>query len=345
LRENSGHIDRELKNFFPKKTSRARLNQFLGKAEYSYDEKTIIREVSFPIWDFLSRGGKRWRPYLMLLSCRAVGGNPEKLKKFSVFPELIHNGTIMVDDVEDDSPMRRGKPSTHRAFGIDTAINDGNLLYFLPLELLYNNSLRLPEKKLISIYNLYAQEMLRLSFGQALDIHWRKSKLAVSEKEYLQMCVYKTGTLARLSAKLGAILGGASASQADALGRFAASLGVAFQIQDDILNLKPGKGWGKKLGEDITEGKRTLLVIHTLKNSGRKPAKRLEKILSMHTSDRKKIREAISIIESSGSIDYASKFARKIVECSWKKLSPKLKKSDAKQKLKEFADFAVNRKI
>ncbi|NIV44480.1 MAG: polyprenyl synthetase family protein, partial [Gammaproteobacteria bacterium] len=95
--------------------------------------------IAQPMWDFLERGGKRWRPALFLLVIEALGEDSEKFLDFAIIPEVIHNGTIMVDDVEDDSTFRRGKPCTHRIFGIDIAVNTGNAMYFLPLLTLIKN--------------------------------------------------------------------------------------------------------------------------------------------------------------------------------------------------------------
>ena len=143
---------------------------------------------------------------MLLLCCEAVGGSRKKALPYTVLPELAHNGTIIVDDVEDSSPLRRGKPTLHLLYGMDVAVNAGNLLYFLPLALLFNKKQKLPEKTIVKLYNVFAEEMLRLSFGQATDIYWHHGKKSkITENQYLQMCVFKTGSLARMAAKSGAI--------------------------------------------------------------------------------------------------------------------------------------------
>lgn len=341
-------IDKEISIFLPKKLNKSWIDFVASKPEYSYGLKTAEESITKPVHEFLSRGGKRWRPALMLLSCDAVGGKSSSIKEFSVLPELIHSGTLLVDDVEDNSLLRRGKPALHTIYGIDIAVNAGNMLYFLPLKVIekFLKGKKIPEKKALAIYKAYSEELIRLSLGQAMDIYWHKGNAkTISEAQYLQMCVYKTGSLAKFSAKLGAILGNASEKQTELLGNFAASIGVAFQIQDDILNIRPSGKWGKELGDDISEGKRTLLVIYALKHTSKEKAKRLIQILNMHTKNASSVKEAISIIAETGAIEYAKAKAESILKSSWKKLDPALKESKAKGMLRAFADYLVERRI
>jgi geranylgeranyl pyrophosphate synthase len=190
--------------------------------------------------------------------------------------------------------------------------------------------------------------MVRIHYGQGTDIAWHNGLADadnVSEDEYLQMCAYKTGVLSRLAARLAVILSDGSVQLEEKLGRFSESIGVAFQIQDDILNIAPTKGWGKEVGDDINEGKRTLLVIHTLKKASPADRKRLIEILGMHTKDRKLIDEAIVIIKKCGSVEYSKEFARGMVRKAWADVEPLLQKNPAKEKLRAFADFMVDREI
>ncbi|MEM4662417.1 MAG: polyprenyl synthetase family protein [Candidatus Diapherotrites archaeon] len=346
ISEKKKAIDKELENVFPK-SAKFWVKRALGEPKYCYDTKTIQEGLTDQVWEFLNRGGKRWRPALMISACKALNGPEELAVKFAPLIEFVHEGTLLVDDVEDNADLRRGKPAMHKIYGIDCAVNTGNAMYFIPLEILYNNKYNLPEKKIIKIYNIYAQEMLRLSVGQAMDIWWHKGKSKViSESAYLQMCAYKTGVLARFAAKLGAVLANAKKTQIEALGNFGEALGVAFQIQDDILNIAPkSTDWGKEIGEDISEGKRTLLVIKAFQNLPKKEAEELEQILNLHTKDKDKILRAIALIKKSGAIYYSINKARTIVKKAWAKIDKKIPNNDGKQELKAFADFAINRDI
>jgi geranylgeranyl diphosphate synthase, type I len=343
LEKTRKEVDAELESFFPKKASVQWASKTLGKSDYGFDELAVQNAVFNPVWDFLERGGKRWRPALMLLACESVGGKKADALKFSIIPELLHNGTIMVDDVEDNSLLRRGKKATHLIYGVDVAVNAGNLMYYLPMALVYNSGLAAEKKA--GIYDSYSREMLRLSFGQAMDIQWHHGCDDVSENQYLEMCSYKTGSLARFSVVLGGILGGASENQLAALSKFATSIGIAFQIQDDILNIKPPEGWGKEVGDDIKEGKRTLIVIHAFSVLSAEKKVRLIEILNSENASDADVAEAICVLSESGSIDYASRFAKKIVLESWKRLEELINDSDAKNMLRAFADYVVQRKI
>ena len=348
LLEKKPAIDKKIEEWVPKKYNKESLEKTLGPPTYEYDENACNKAIADPVWDLLGRGGKRWRPISMLLIIEALGKNPEDFLDFVVIPECVHNGTLMIDDIEDNSDLRRGEPCTHKKFGIDIAVNAGNTLYYLPLLVLIKNKNKLNDKTLRKLYETYVQEMINLSFGQGMDIAWHNGLAdadKLTEKEYMQMCAFKTGTLARMSAKIGAILGGASDEDAKKIGKFAETIGIAFQIQDDILNIKPSEKWGKEIGDDINEGKRTLMVIHTLKVGKEEDKKRLIEILDKHTKDQEEIREAIRIMEKYDSINYAKEFARNLVKNAWKDVAEILPESDAKSKLKAFAEFLVERDI
>lgn len=344
LKANAQEIDKIIEKYIPKHYDEVMLEFTLGKPRFSYDKEIVNKTISEPIWELLLRGGKRWRPTLMLLICEALGGDVRLAKEFVVLPEIIHNGTLIVDDVEDNSDIRRGKPSIHNIYGIDVAINAGNAMYYLPLLSVMKSNL--PSNTKIKIYELYIQEMINLSFGQAMDIGWHNwLKDNVTEEQYLQMCLFKTGCLSRFSAKLGAILANASEKETEIVGRFAESIGIAFQIQDDILNIAPSQKWGKEKGEDITEGKMSLLVIYALNHLDEKRRERLKEILKKHTRNRKEIEEAIDIIISSGAIEYAKVIAKTLVEDGIKELDKILPESRAKILLKKLAEFFTKRDI
>ncbi len=344
LKSAAPEIDAEIDRFLPRTFSKGWYLRYFGKPDFSLDTEAVQKSISGPIWDFLSRGGKRWRPALMLLACEAVGGKKKDALQFTPIPELAHSGSVIVDDVEDNSALRRGKPSLHITYGVDIAVNAGNSVYFLPLLILLKKSRLSPEAK-VMVYELYVSEMAKLSIGQGMDIFWHHGDKTVMENEYLQMCSLKTGSLARLAVGLGGILGGGSVKQVAALKDFATSIGIGFQIQDDILNLNPMEGWGKETGDDIKEGKRTLMVIHAFSVLPEKEKERLKWILDSRINSELEVKEAIETLERSGSIDYAKEVAVELVSRSWEKLDSVLPKSKAKVLLRQFADYMVERKI
>ncbi len=347
FREKKDAIDSAIRRVSPERYGKAYAERAFGMPRFGYDLEGLNKSLAEPIWDLLNRGGKRWRPALFLLITELLGADTKKLEDFAAIPELIHNGTLMIDDVEDMGELRRGRPCTHKLFGQDVAINTGNFMYYIPLLTLMEKGDIFDDKTLIRAYEAYAQEMIRISAGQALDIWWHKGKAGnVTEEQYLQMCAYKTGTLARLSARLAAILSGGSGETEASLGRLAESLGVAFQIQDDLLSASTGEFTkGKGYGDDITEGKRSLPVIHCLNNAPEDQRRELLEILSRHTREPKLISRALEILEWSGSLDYARKLARNLLEEAWSKAKPGLPDNPARKTLESFLRFAIERKI
>lgn len=319
--------------------------EICGQPHYAYDIESATKSIADPIWDILDRGGKRWRPVLLLLIAEALGSSSTEVTDLVALCEVIHNGTLVVDDIEDDSKVRRGKPCVHLTFGVDVAINAGNAMYYLPTVIFRQLRGRVPADLLLDAYEAYCREMINLHFGQGFDIWWHNGKKRPTVEEYLQMCAYKTGTLARLSARLSALFARGTPQQVEALSKFAESIGVGFQVQDDILNLvgaRLAKTKGQ-YGEDIHEGKRTLMVLHCLDTAPAEDAKRLEEILNQHPTDQAIIDEAIAIIEKHGSIEYARSRARELVSEAWKQVQQVLPPSSAKEKLQAFAEFLVER--
>ncbi len=348
LKKEKEIVDELIKKYLPEKIDNNYIEWLVGKASYKHTSEILQKVLSEPIWEFLNRGGKRWRPALFFLFTEALGGDKEKVKDFAIILELLHNGSIIVDDIEDNSDIRRGKPALHKIHGVDVAINAGNFLYFLPLIAAVKKSDDFSEKTLLRLLKACIEEMIKIHLGQGADIGWHKGLVDVreiDEKQYLQMCAYKTGVLSRLAARLAVILTGGSTEMEEKLGKLGESIGVLFQIQDDILNIKPSKHWGKDFGDDITEGKITLMVIHTLKNAKKEDAERLIEILRMHTKEQKLIQEAVEIMNKYRSMDYAKQFARNMLNDVWQSVEPMLPDSEAKTKLKQFIEFVIERDI
>lgn len=339
-------IDARIEKYIARSASKDYAESIGGKASFSHDLGAIENAILKPIWDLLDRGGKRWRPALFLFVVEALGKNPNDYLDFAVIPEVVHNGTLMVDDIEDSAELRRGKPCTHKTFGEDIAINAGNAMYYLPLNALAEHK-EIDNAILACAYRIYAEEMINLSIGQAMDIWWHRGNTeGLNEDKYLQMCAYKTGTIARMAARMAAVFADGTKEQGNALGTLAERIGVGFQIQDDVLDitLKDRKAFGKSFGNDIKEGKRTLMVVHAMQNAPKADANRLEEILNMHTSDKKLAEEAITILEKTGSIKYAKKQAKELVEKAWNDAEAVLPESAGKEKIHALVEFLLERK-
>ena len=232
----------------------------LPPAHYSF--------LTTPGRDLLLRGGKRWRPLLMMLVCEALGGADAALP-LAPLVEFCHNASLIHDDIEDNSVERRGLPAVHITYGVDTAINSGCFLYFLPLACIDSWAVSLPDanqSRRADVYALWAGYIRKLHLGQAIDIHWHRNFGEIpSIDEYHAMCALKTGCLARFAAELGATIAAAEAITVQRLGDAAEKLGVGFQILDDVKNVTTGLP-GKKKGDDIVEGKKSLPVLLFLRD-------------------------------------------------------------------------------
>ena len=296
------------------------------------------------IWDLLERGGKRFRPVMCMLSCEAVGGDSKKLLPIAASIEMFHNFTLSHDDIEDDSEMRRGKPCLHKIYGIPLAVNAGDGLFAMVWET--SLMLEMSPKKIFESQKILSDTFRRVLEGQGIEIEWyRKNTFDVTEEDYLNMVAGKTGALIAASCEVGAFLGGGKKRQRRILREFGNAVGIAFQIQDDILNIvgKEEK-YGKEIGGDISEGKRTLLVIHALSKASLEEKKKLISILSERTKDQSKVKEAIELLKKHNSPEYARKRAEGIVKKAKKGLE-KLPQTEAREKLLQLADFFINREF
>jgi geranylgeranyl pyrophosphate synthase len=350
LEETAPLVNKAIEKYIPRQFAKNSILFQVTPPAYSYNLGTIDKAIADPTWDILDRGGKRWRPALFLLICEALGKKENYCIDFAAIPEVIHNGTLVIDDIEDSSELRRGKPCVHKLYGLDISVNVGNAMYYMPLLALMTKEVQLSAEVLCGVYEVYVQEMINLSMGQAMDIAWHRGLANadnVDEADYLQMCAYKTGTLARMAAKMAAVISSADSALVDKLGRFAESIGVAFQMQDDILDLT-GQEFAKKkggVGQDITEGKRTLMVIYTLKNANETDKKRLIEILNLHTSDQTLRDEAIALMQKYHAIEHTAQTAEKIMVDSWNEVNCLLPTPEAKEKLKAFSEFLIKRNM
>ncbi|MDR0556534.1 MAG: polyprenyl synthetase family protein [Treponema sp.] len=268
LAEKISSIEAVLYDLLPASADNRWINAVFSHLEVS---PAAARPLIEPAYDLVRRGGKRWRPLLALLVCGALDGSERDCLPLTPLLELSHNASLVHDDIEDHSDIRRGEPAVHIKYGEDIGINSGSFLYFLPLCCIDAWNAGVEQKN--RMYRLWAEHMRRLHLGQAMDITWHRDFDAIPDAgEYRAMCGLKTGSLARLAAMIGVLaasiasprLHQAGAGKTDeaigSLGAAAEKLGVGFQILDDVKNLVTGNP-GKKRGDDIVEGKKSLPVI------------------------------------------------------------------------------------
>ena len=326
-------INRNLQKYIPRIATRKSITFIHGETpRFSSNPEAFTKMVSQPAWNLLDRGGKRARAVFFLLLVDALGGSTKELSEFALIPEVMHNASLIIDDIEDDSKTRRNAPCVHKQFGIDVAINAAAIMAGLSgLTLLRTTSgklKKLGEGALLAAYEANAQAGINIGIGQAMDIYLRgivvEDPARVREADYLQSCAYRTGALLKLAAQLSAILAGRQELSKE-LGHFGEIMGTCFQIRDDILNLKGFTGGNAQdAGSDIREGNVTLPIIYALKDSSQKDE--LSKILCSKKKGKKSRRDvsrAIEIITQAGAIEKAARKAKRLLDSSWKRLERK----------------------
>ncbi|MDJ0271074.1 MAG: polyprenyl synthetase family protein [Candidatus Caldarchaeum sp.] len=336
-------IEKAVEKLTPKIFDTGFLVKEFGEPVYRYSPESFTEGLAKPFWELFRRGGKRWRPALTVIAYEALGGGDPGIYTLAAVPEIIHNATLIVDDVEDGSLMRRGEPCIHRIYGIDIAINAGNAYYYIPV---YIAAKKLPKNMATLFLEKYLETMTKLSLGQTMDIVWHRGLFTdITEEHYLQMAAFKTGALSRFAVELAAIYAGRE-DLLEELGRFGEAVGTAFQIQDDYLNIFGDEArYGKEIGGDITEGKYTLMTVYALTHLSSEKAKRLRQILHSHTSDKQELTEAINLIRESGADKYAREVMRRSVHEAWNRVEPLLSQTPAKTKLKKLATFLIERTL
>jgi len=293
--------------------SAEKVNRFIEKVVDLESEPKILYRAARHIID---AGGKRLRPFLVLKSCKMVGGNEEDALATASSLELLHTFTLLHDDIMDKDEKRRGVPSVHTKWGVPIAIVAGDLLFAKVYEVItkYTDTKHVKPKQILQVLKEVSEATIVLCEGQTRDMMF-ENKETVSEAEYFKMIKGKTAALFETSARCGGLLGGATKSQVKRLGEFGRYAGIAFQVIDDVLALTADEKVLKKpVGNDIREGKRTLIIVRALENASRNQKKRILETLGDRSASPERIRETIKLIDSLGAIDYAKDVAEKYIE-------------------------------
>lgn len=312
--------------------------------------ESLNRGILNPAWDMLNRGGKKFRPVTGLIASSIFINDLENIEKYKELYQLIyitdifHNASLIIDDIEDRSIMRRGKKCSYLIFGEDICINAGFSMFIFPLNH-FISKMKDPIVKGIIAEN-YFNELSALHLGQGWDIEM-KCKTVPNIQSYIDTVLCKTGVGPRLTLKMvreyiNHFLKINTVKLFDEILSLGDDLSIAFQIWDDLMNLRPSKVSKSKnvIGEDITEGKLTIMVLHTL-NGNYKSRKRLKEILQMNTKDQNVINEGIQILKDNGSIDYSEKVKNDYI----KKFKDKCNNLINKEEYKKFNISALNQLI
>lgn len=238
--------------------------------------------------DYPMRAAKGLRPALCMATCRALGGGLEACLPSAAVLELYHNAFLIHDDVEDGSEQRRDRDTLHRTHGSPIAINVGDGMLALAFTPLLDNTRVIGLGKALRIVQLVAKMARETAEGQAMELDWiSRSTWSPTDDDYREMVVKKTGWYSFITPmQVGAIIAGATTEQMNALGEAARELSIAFQIRDDVLNLRSRGAYGKETNGDLWEGKRTLILLHALRDMNAEERKTAEEILARPRTSR-----------------------------------------------------------
>ena len=317
------------------------VNAYIPKGSHPDMDKYLYA----PLLEFSRNGGKRHRPLICFMACMAVGGDPEKAVSAAAAMEHFHTAALIHDDIADEAELRRGEPCLYLTEGLGLAINMGDL----GLQLVNGTVIKDPQLDDATKVRVVTEliDMTRRTIeGQALDIGWsRDGRYDITPEDYLVMATCKTAHYSgAVPLAIGAIIGGGTETQIEGLRNYGLDTGLALQIQDDLLNLV-GKAESTKKGfrDDITEGKRTLVVVHALQNLEESDREELVGILSSHTKDREVLDRAVDLMNKAGSIEYARNYAENLTSIAKNRLIDMIDPSPARDLLVSMADWFVSR--
>ncbi len=259
------------------------------------NKKVVLKEpenLYAPIQYILQIGGKRLRPILAIMTCDLFGENPKKAFDAALAIEVFHNFTLVHDDIMDSAPIRRGKETVHKKWDVNTGILSGDAMMIMAYQCFENYEPTIYKKLL----KLFSQTALEVCEGQQLDVDF-EIRNDVTILEYLKMITYKTSVLVAASMKMGAIIANVKESEADSIYDFGLNLGIAFQLQDDFLDTFGDETtFGKKIGGDIIENKKTFLYLKAIEVCETKDRESLLKLYNSENS-KDKVSEVTNLFE------------------------------------------------
>jgi len=284
-------------------------------------------------------GGKRLRPVMTLAACDAFAGKYDVALKPAVGLEVFHNFSLIHDDIMDNAPLRRGKPTVHEKWGVNMGILSGDLLLIKSYELIN----AVPSTILPHVFRIFNHTAIQLCEGQQYDMDFGERE-SVTEEEYLRMILFKTAVLLAASMQIGALAGGASEEDADHLYEFGCEIGIAFQIKDDWLDTfgDPSKV-GKRVGGDIIEGKKTLLMIKALALGNADQQLMIRKVYMNGATDEQRVEGVLQVFDELRIRELCREEIRKHYELALQHLAKVSLPDEKKIFFSEFARFLIER--
>ncbi|MBT8378849.1 MAG: polyprenyl synthetase family protein [Ignavibacteria bacterium] len=285
------------------KKEKSKIDLILKKSLQGRKPSSLYEPGSY----ILHSEGKRLRPLLVLLSAKAVGGKFNQVYNAAAAVEMLHNFTLVHDDIMDNADKRRGRLTLHKKYDNNTAILVGDSLLSVAYEyLLMDCSANAKE-----VMGAFTQGLVDVCEGQSMDTDFEMKK-RVTIKEYLVMITKKTAAMAEMCCRIGATLGGGSKIQVNSLSNYGKNLGIAFQIQDDLLDISADeKEFGKTIGGDLVEGKKTYLFIKALEKATGEDRKSLSRVISSYGVRKNQVKKYKLLYEKLGVLDESKKEIRK----------------------------------
>lgn len=303
-------------------------------------ENTKPNSMKEPFVYLIENGGKRLRPILTMLSAGAVNGNPLDAINSGVSLEIMHNFTLVHDDIMDSSPLRRGKETIHTKWDNSVAILLGDLMLGIALQLLMQDA---KHHNFINLQEVFNDSLVVVCEGQALDVEYN-IKQDINVDDYLDMISKKTGNLIKASVLMGCYIGNANDKEIKLLEEFSYSLGLAFQIQDDYLDLT-SDDTGKIIGQDIVEGKKTFMIIRSKELAESKEDKELiNKFYQNNGLQRDEIQNMLNLITKLGVLDEAKDKFESYYQNAYDSIN-KLEQNEYTTMIKELVKLTKNRKF
>ena len=311
------------------------LQSIISDAVQKLDFPGYPAKLYEPITYILSLGGKRMRPALLLMACELFGGDVNKAISPALAIEVFHNFTLMHDDIMDNAPLRRGKTTVHERWNKNVAILSGDVMLIKGYELM----MQVDNSILRQVLDIFNETAVGVCEGQQLDMEF-ETRDVVDINEYINMIRLKTAVVLGGALKIGALIGGAPAKDADLLSQFGVQLGVAFQLQDDILDVygDPEK-FGKQVGGDIISNKKTYLLIKALELAKGEQAGELNAFLtSTHLDNSEKVAGVTRIYNNLEVRQHAETTMQGYAEKAFAALEQINLPDEHKQYLHDFAD-------
>lgn len=312
------------------------INQYLDTMPYDRQPKSLYEPIQY----VLSLGGKRIRPTLMMLAYNLYQEGPEKILPQACALETYHNFTLLHDDLMDKADVRRGHPTVHVKWDANTAILSGDTMLLMA----FQRMMQCPEDKLQAVLDVFTETTLEIDEGQQYDISF-ETRNDVREEEYIEMIRLKTSVLLACALKIGAILGGASKADAENLYKFGEQIGLAFQLQDDFLDVYGDpKVFGKAIGGDILCNKKTFMLINAFNKADESQRKELEQwVNAVNPDPQEKIAAVTTLYNNIGINRLAEERIRHYFNESRKYLDAVQVPEERKQELRAYTDRMMKR--